>query len=90
MEINRDLSVVFETAPKYCILDSLVEGECYSISSKAFLPSIDIMVIELNSLIPVYFTSLILKMLMFTLAISCLTTSNLPWFVDVTFLVPMQ
>ena len=26
----------------------------------------------------------------FTLAISCLTTSNLPWFVDPTFQVPMQ
>ena len=29
-------------------------------------------------------------MLMFTLDISCLTTSNLPWFMDLTFLVPMQ
>ena len=27
---------------------------------------------------------------MFTLAISCLTVSNLPWFVDLTFQVPMQ
>ena len=26
----------------------------------------------------------------FTLAIPCLTTSNLPWFMDLTFLVPMQ
>ena len=26
----------------------------------------------------------------FTLAISCLTTSNLPWFMDLTFYVPMQ
>ena len=26
----------------------------------------------------------------FTLAISCLTNSNLPWFVDLTFQVPMQ
>ena len=30
------------------------------------------------------------KMSMFTLAISCLTTSDLPWFVDLTFQVPMQ
>ena len=31
------------------------------------------------------------KMSMFTLAISCLTTSNLPWFMDLTtFQVPMQ
>ena len=29
-------------------------------------------------------------MLMFTLAISCLTTSNLPWFMDLTFLFPME
>ena len=29
-------------------------------------------------------------MLTFTLAISCLTTSNLPWFMDLTFQVPMQ
>ena len=27
---------------------------------------------------------------MFTLAISCLTNSNLPWFMDLTFQVPMQ
>ena len=29
-------------------------------------------------------------MFMFTLAISCLTTCNLPWFMDLTFQVPMQ
>ena len=29
-------------------------------------------------------------MSMFTLAISCLTSSNLLWFIDVTFQVPMQ
>ena len=29
-------------------------------------------------------------MSMFTLAISCLITSNLPWFLDLTFQVPMQ
>ena len=29
-------------------------------------------------------------MLTFTLAISCLTTSNLPWFMDLTFQIPMQ
>ena len=38
----------------------------------------------------VYFSSLIPKMSMLTLAISCLTTSSLPWFVDLTFQVPMQ
>ena len=29
-------------------------------------------------------------MLMFSLAVSCLTPSNLPWFVDLTFQVPRQ
>ena len=45
---------------------------------------------ELNSPIPVHFSLLIPKMVMFTLAISCLSTSNLPWFMDLTFQVPMQ
>ena len=45
-ETNRDHSVIFEIAPKYCISDSFVEYEGYSISSKGFLPTVvDIMVI---------------------------------------------
>ena len=46
LKMNRDHSVVFETAPKYCILDSLVDYDGYSISPKGFLPTVvDIMVI---------------------------------------------
>ena len=45
---------------------------------------------ELNSPIPVHLSSLIPKMSMFTLAISCLTTSNLRLFMDLTFQVPTQ
>ena len=46
LEMNRDHSVVVEIAPKYCILNSFVEYEGYSISSKGFLPTVvDIMVI---------------------------------------------
>ena len=46
LETNRDHSVVFETAPKYCISDSSVDYEGYSTSSKGFLPAVvDIMVI---------------------------------------------
>ena len=37
LEMNRDHSVVFEIAPKYCILDSFVDYEGYCISSKGFL-----------------------------------------------------
>ena len=44
--VNRGYSVVFEIAPKYCILDSFVDYEGYSISSKGFLPTVvDITVI---------------------------------------------
>ena len=75
LEMNRDPSVVFEIASKYCILDSFVDYESYSISSKGFLPpAVDITVTELNFPIPVHFSSLISKMLMFTLTISCLMT----------------
>ena len=36
---NRDCSVIFEIIPKYCILDSFVDYETYSIS-KGFLPTV--------------------------------------------------
>ena len=39
---------------------------------------------------PVHFSLLIPKMSIFTFAISCLITSNLPCFMDLTFQVPMQ
>ena len=45
---------------------------------------------ELSSPIPVHFSSLIPRMSTFTPAISCLTTSNLPWFMDLTLQVPVQ
>ena len=46
LEKNRDHSVVYETASKYCILDSSVDHDGYSISSEGFLPTVvDIMVI---------------------------------------------
>ena len=89
--MNRDHSVIFEIASKYCILDSFVDYEGYSISSKGFLPIVvDIWSSELNSPIPAHLSSLISRMSMFTLVISYLTTSNLPWFMDLTFQVPMQ
>ena len=69
LETNRDHSVVFETAAKNSISDSVFDYEGYSISSKRYL---------LNSPIPFYFSSLIPKILIFNLSISCLTMSNLP------------
>ena len=46
LEMNQDNSVIFEMAPKFCISDTFVDYEGYSISSKRFLPTVvDIMVI---------------------------------------------
>ena len=46
LETNRDHSVVFEIASKYCIPDSYVDYDHYSISSKGFFPTVaDIRVI---------------------------------------------
>ena len=38
--MNRDHSVAFEIASKYCISDSFVDYDGYSISSKGFLPAV--------------------------------------------------
>ena len=46
LETNRDHSVFFEIASKYCISDSFVDCDGYSISSNGFLLIVvDIMVI---------------------------------------------
>ena len=46
LESNRVHSVIFEIAPKYCILESFVDYDGYSIYSKGFLSAVvDIMVI---------------------------------------------
>ena len=46
LKMNRDHSVIFEIASKYCILNSFVDYDGYSISSKGFLPMlVDIMAI---------------------------------------------
>ena len=88
--MNKDHSVVFEIVPKYCISDSFVVYEGYSISSKGLPTVVELIVIWIKSPVLVYFSSRILKMSVFTLAISCLPTSGLPWFIDLAFQVPMQ
>ena len=40
LEMNRDHYVVFKTAYKYCLSDSFVDYNGYSISSKGFLPTV--------------------------------------------------
>ena len=40
LEMNRDHSVIFEIASKYCISDSSVDHDGYSISSEEFLPAV--------------------------------------------------
>ena len=39
LETNRDHSVIFEIASKYCISDSFVDYDGYFISSNGFLPT---------------------------------------------------
>ena len=59
LETNRDHSVIFEIAPKYYILDSFVDHEGYSISSKGLLSTVgDIMVVlvKFAHSSPFYFT----------------------------------
>ena len=47
LEMIRDHIVIFEIASKYCISDSFVDYDDYSISSKGLLPTVvDIMVIK--------------------------------------------
>ena len=83
---NWDHFVILEVAPKYCISDSLVDSEGYSSSSMGFLPTEEIQwSAELTLPVPLHSSSLIPKTSMFTLAISCLTMSGLPWCMDLTF-----
>ena len=47
LERNKDHTVVFEIASKYCISDSFVDHDGYSISSAGFLPAVvDLMVMS--------------------------------------------
>ena len=46
LEMIRDHLVIFESTSKYCISDSFIDHDGYSISSKGFLSTVvDIMVI---------------------------------------------
>ena len=40
LKTNRDHSIIFEIASKYCISDSFVDYDVYSITSKGFLPTV--------------------------------------------------
>ena len=40
LKMNRDHSVISEIASKYCISDSFIDYDGYSISSKGFLPTV--------------------------------------------------
>ena len=45
LEMNRDHSVIFEVALKYCILDSFIDYDGYSISSKGYLTEIVVLIV---------------------------------------------
>ena len=40
LETNRDHSVIFEIASMYCISNSFVDHDGYSMSSEGFLPTV--------------------------------------------------
>ena len=64
---QNKIPVFFEIAPKYCISDSFVDCEGYSVSSKGFFPTVVyIMVIWIKLSHSCHFNSLISKMLIFT------------------------
>ena len=57
LEMNRDHSVIFETTSKYCISDTFVDCDGYSIFPKGCLPTaVDRWSSELNTPIPVHFS----------------------------------
>ena len=70
-----------------CITDSLLIMMATPFLLKGLLTVVNVMVIWIKF---AHSSPLIPKMSMFTLAISCLTTSNLLWFMDLIFQVPMQ
>ena len=91
LEMNRDHFVIFEIAPNTAFQTLLLTMRPTPFLLRNSCPQQQIQwSSEINSLIPVHFSSLIPKMLIFTLALSCLTTSKLPWFMELTFQVPMQ
>ena len=88
LETNQYHSVISEVAPNYCISDCFVDNENYSITSMGFLSTVvDIMAIWIKF---AHSRQFMFLMLMFILTISCLTVSNLPWFIDLISQVPMQ
>ena len=40
LEMKKEHSVIFEIASKYCISDSFIDHDGYSISSMGFLPAV--------------------------------------------------
>ena len=69
LETNWDPFVIFEIVSKYCSLNSSVDYEGYSISSKRFLlTGVDVMVSWIKLVTLIHFSSLIPKMSAFTLA----------------------
>ena len=45
LETNINRSVIFEIASKYCISDSFVDHDGYSISFKGFLPAVVVIMV---------------------------------------------
>ena len=89
--MNRDHSVVFEIASKYCISDSFVDHDGHTISSEGFLPAVvDIMVIWVKFTHSSPFQFADSSNVNIHSCHLLLTTSSLSWLMDLIFQVPMQ
>ena len=91
LEMNRDHSVIFEIASKYCIFGIFCRPWWllhffWGIPARSSRYNGHLSYIHPFQSISVHW---FLKCCC-SLAIFCLTTSNLPWFMDLTFQVPMH
>ena len=86
LQTNWDYFVVFEIAPNYCILNSLVDYEGYSISSKGFLPTVvDILATWIKCLFSSILVHWFLKWWCSFLPSPAWPCPILPRFMDLTF-----
>ena len=81
LETNRDHSVIFEIASKYCISDLLVDYDGYSISSKGFLST----AVDNNGYLPKIYFFLFSET---SIHINCFMAGQGRWGVGMRHLVP--
>ena len=87
---QASLSITNSQTHVHCVGDAIQSSHPMLSPSPPALNLSSIRVFSNESALHIRWLKYCPGMSMFTLAISCLTTSNLPWFMDLTFQVPMQ